>query len=144
MKVLDGDEVPLLSSLGQKRMRDLVQFVPFSKYHNDEKKLAAEVLAEIPKQMVEYYKFKNLNPKQIQLLISQNNQFNNSNYSQNNYTNNQFNNNNFNQSNYGNQGNNNVDYPSLEDFQKNHDIDLNNIPMDETVYMNPNDIHGKK
>ena len=129
MEILDGDEVPLVSSSGQKRMRDLVQFVPFSKYGNDEKKLASEVLAEIPKQMVEYYKFKNLKPNQIQLLISQNNQFNNNNFSQNNY---------------GNQGNNNVDYPTLEDFKNNNEIDLNNIPMAETVYINPNDIHGKK
>ena len=96
MKILDGDEVPLVSSSGHKRMRDLVQFVPFSKYHNGEKKLASEVLAEIPKQIVEYYKFKNLKPNQIQLLISQNNQFNNNNYSQNqfnnyNYSQNQFN-----------------------------------------------------
>ena len=129
MEILDGDEVPLVSSSGQKRMRDLVQFVPFSKYGNDEKKLASEVLAEIPKQMVEYYKFKNLKPNQIQLLISQNNQFNNNNFSQNNY---------------GNQGNNNVDYPTVEDFKNNNEIDLNNIPMVETVYINPNDIHGKK
>ena len=129
MEILDGDEVPLVSSSGQKRMRDLVQFVPFSKYGNDEKKLASEVLAEIPKQMVEYYQFKNLKPNQIQLLISQNNQFNNNNFSQNNY---------------GNQGNNNVDYPTLEDFKNNNEIDLNNIPMAETVYINPNDIHGKK
>ena len=129
MEILDGDEVPLVSSSGQKRMRDLVQFVPFSKYGNDEKKLASEVLAEIPKQMVEYYKFKNLKPNQIQLLISQNNQFNNNNFSQNNF---------------GNQGNNNVDYPTLEDFKNNNEIDLNNIPMAETVYINPNDIHGKK
>ena len=129
MEILDGDEVPLVSSSGQKRMRDLVQFVPFSKYGNDEKKLASEVLAEIPKQMVEYYKFKNLKPNQIQLLISQNNQFNNNNFSQNNY---------------GNQGNNNVDYPTLEDFKNNNEIDLNNIPMAETVYINPNDIYGKK
>ena len=68
MEILDGDEAPLISSIGQKRTRDLVQFVSFSKFQNDEKKLAEEVLAEIPKQIVEYYKFKNLNPNQIQQL----------------------------------------------------------------------------
>ena len=47
MKILDGDELPLTSSKGKVRARDLVQFVPFSKYENDEKKLAMEVLAEI-------------------------------------------------------------------------------------------------
>ena len=58
MEILDGDEVPLISSSGQKRIRDLVQFVSFSKFNNDEKALASEVLAEIPRQIVEYYKFK--------------------------------------------------------------------------------------
>ena len=65
MKILDGDEVPLTSSKGRKRMRDLVQFVPFSQYKNDPDKLAMEVLAEIPRQIVEFYQFKNLNPKKI-------------------------------------------------------------------------------
>ena len=31
MEILDGDDVPLISSKGKKRMRDLVQFVPFRK-----------------------------------------------------------------------------------------------------------------
>ena len=135
MKILDGDEVPLVSSTGQKRLRDLVQFVSFSKFQNDEKKLAEEVLAEIPKQIVEYYKFKNLNPNQIQQLLYQNNQ------------NNQFNNNNFNQNNninnYNNNGNNNIaeNYPSFEEFKQNNDVDLNNLPMAETVVLNPDNIH---
>ena len=42
MKILDGDEIPLISSTGQKWKRDLVQFVPFSKFQSDEKKLAME------------------------------------------------------------------------------------------------------
>ena len=65
MEILDGDEIPLISSTGQKWKRDLVQFVPFSKYENDEKKLAMEVLAEIPRQIVEFYRCNNLNPIQI-------------------------------------------------------------------------------
>ena len=73
MEILDGDTVPLISSNGKKRIRDLVQFVPFNKYQNDEKKLSLEVLEEIPRQIVDYYKMKNLNPNQIQQLISQNN-----------------------------------------------------------------------
>ena len=65
MKILDGDEIPLISSTGQKWKRDLVQFVPFSKFQSDEKKLAMEVLAEIPRQIVEFYRCNNLNPIQI-------------------------------------------------------------------------------
>ena len=78
MDELDGDIVPLTSSKGIKRMRDLVQFVPFSEYENDLEKLTMEVLAEIPRQMSEYYQFKNLNPKQISIL-AKTNQGNNNN-----------------------------------------------------------------
>ena len=115
MEILDGDNVPLISSNGQKRIRDLVQFVSFSKYQNDEKKLADEVLAEIPRQMVEYYKFKNLSPEQIQNLILGNNQFNNTNYSQN---------------------NNKDEYPSFQDIQGKKELNLDNLPIDETIYIN--------
>ena len=109
MEILDGDDMPLVSSYGKKRMRDLVQFVPFSKYQNDEKKLADEVLAEIPKQMVEYYKFKNLSPSQILRLMPVDNQ----------------------------KGiNNNGEYPSFEEIQKNNEINFSNLPIDETIYIN--------
>ena len=69
MKILDGDDIPLVSSTGQTRMRDLVQFVPFSKFENDEKKLSMEVLAEIPRQIVEYYQYNDLNPLHIKNVI---------------------------------------------------------------------------
>ena len=65
MEILDGDKVPLKSRRGKIRTRDIVQFVPFSKFENDAKKLSMEVLAEIPKQMIEYYQFKNLDPNKI-------------------------------------------------------------------------------
>ena len=65
MEKLDGDEVLLTSSIGKKRIRDIVQFVPFSKYQNDSEKLSMEVLAEIPRQIVEFYQFKNLRPEEI-------------------------------------------------------------------------------
>ena len=70
MEILDGDEVPLVSSTGIKWKRDIVQFVSFSDFKNDLKKLSMEVLAEIPRQIVEYYRFKNLNPIQIKELVS--------------------------------------------------------------------------
>jgi len=69
MEILDGDNLPLISSRGKKRMRDLVQFVPFYKYQNNEEKLSMEVLEEIPRQIVEYYQFKNLKPSQIEDLL---------------------------------------------------------------------------
>ena len=73
MEILDGDEVPLISSKGVKRIRDLVQFVPFSKFQNDEVKLSNQVLEEIPRQIVDYYTINNLNPKKIKILLNQEN-----------------------------------------------------------------------
>ena len=67
METLDGDEIPLTSSTGEKRKRDLVQFVKFSKYESNEEKLSKEIFAEIPRQIVEYYQFKNLNPEKIEI-----------------------------------------------------------------------------
>ena len=71
MEILDGDEVPLKSRSGKIRTRDIVQFVPFSKFQNDAKKLSMEVLAEIPRQMIEYFQFKNLSPNKLKDLIQQ-------------------------------------------------------------------------
>ena len=62
---LDGDEIPLISSKGIKRMRDLVQFVPFNKYKNDPKELAAQVLEEVPRQIMEYYTMNNIFPDNL-------------------------------------------------------------------------------
>lgn len=55
MKILDADINPLINSKGEKACRDLVQFVPFLKFEKNPEKLSNEVLAEIPKQLVEYY-----------------------------------------------------------------------------------------
>ena len=68
MEKLDGDETLLSSSSGKKRIRDIVQFVPFNKYENDPKKLSMEVLAELPRQLVEFYYLKNLTIDQIKEL----------------------------------------------------------------------------
>ena len=70
MEQLDGDEIPLISRKGIKRQRDLVQFVPFDKFEGDEKKLAEEVLDEIPRQVIEYYSLNFLYPE---LLLGNNN-----------------------------------------------------------------------
>ena len=55
MNILDADENPLINDKGVKAVRDLVQFLPFQKYESNPEKLAEEVLAEIPKQLIEYY-----------------------------------------------------------------------------------------
>ena len=65
MEQLDGDNIPLVSSNGKKRQRDLVQFVPFNKFEGDEKKLAEEVLDEIPRQVIEYYTLNFLYPESL-------------------------------------------------------------------------------
>ena len=62
MNVLDADENPLISSGGVRAARDLVQFVPFSRFESSPERLAQEVLAEIPKQIVEYYEINHLDP----------------------------------------------------------------------------------
>ena len=62
---LDGDDKPLMSRNGKKRQRDLVQFVPFNKFEGDEKKLAEEVLDEIPRQIIEYYTLNFLYPESL-------------------------------------------------------------------------------
>lgn len=54
-------------------MRDLVQFVPFSKFKNDAKKLSEQVLEEIPNQIVDYYTSNNMTPEKIRKLIEQKN-----------------------------------------------------------------------
>lgn len=65
MNVLDADENPLVASNGVRAARDLVQFVPFLKYENDPQRLAQEVLAEVPKQIMQYYEQNNLDPMKL-------------------------------------------------------------------------------
>ena len=67
MVELDGDENPLIDSKGIKRMRDLVQFVPFNKFKNNPTKLAEEVLEEVPRQVIEYYTMNNLYPDNLNM-----------------------------------------------------------------------------
>ena len=62
MNVLDADENPLVNNAGVRAKRDLVQFVPYLNYETNPQLLAQEVLAEIPKQIMEYYEQNNLDP----------------------------------------------------------------------------------
>ena len=59
MVKLDGDEELLVSSKGETRKRDLVQFVEYNKFKGDiiegKMELKDEVLKEIPRQVEEYY-----------------------------------------------------------------------------------------
>ena len=64
MDVLDADENPLYDKNRRKADRDLVQFVPFNNFKDNPQKLAEEVLEEIPRQVVEYYQHKKIEPKE--------------------------------------------------------------------------------
>ena len=47
-------------------MRDLVQFVPFNKYKFNPNELAAQVLEEVPRQIIEYYTMNKIDPDNLQ------------------------------------------------------------------------------
>jgi len=63
MEKLDADEKPLVSSKGKKMARDIVQFVPYDKFHKKLPELAKEVLAEIPKQVKDFFEQRGIVPK---------------------------------------------------------------------------------
>ena len=65
MITLDGDNIPLTNSQKMKRLRDLVQFVPFNKYRNNETELRNQVLEEIPRQVTQYYMMNKIYPENI-------------------------------------------------------------------------------
>ncbi|XP_012891110.1 PREDICTED: copine-7 [Dipodomys ordii] len=66
MQVLDGDDGVLRSPRGEPALRDIVQFVPFRELKNaSPAALAKCVLAEVPKQVVEYYSHKQLPPRSL-------------------------------------------------------------------------------
>ena len=63
MVALDGDVNPLYSQkLGKYTARDIVQFVPFRDLKNDPVRLAREVLAEVPRQMTDYFQSMGMRP----------------------------------------------------------------------------------
>ncbi|XP_062842279.1 copine-1 isoform X2 [Trichomycterus rosablanca] len=63
MEVLDGDNGVLRSPSGEAASRDIVQFVPYKNFANAPKEaLAQTVLAEVPTQLVSYFKMRNLGP----------------------------------------------------------------------------------
>ena len=64
MEILDADNGVLMDSNQRKADRDCVQFVQFEKFNNDGIKLAEEVLAEVPKQLVEYFQHQKIAPSE--------------------------------------------------------------------------------
>ena len=64
MDILDADKKPLIDKNGRKADRDLVQFVPFNKFKDNPPKLAEQVLEEIPRQVIEYYQHKGIQPRE--------------------------------------------------------------------------------
>ncbi|XP_030632091.1 copine-1 isoform X2 [Chanos chanos] len=63
MEFLDGDNGVLKSLTGEPVVRDIVQFVPFRQFINAPKEaLAQTVLAEVPGQLVSYFKMRKIGP----------------------------------------------------------------------------------
>jgi len=64
MEALDGDDGHLVNSRGQRAARDIVQFVPMCNHNGRLDNLAAEVLAEVPRQLINYMKQANVMPNE--------------------------------------------------------------------------------
>jgi hypothetical protein len=62
MHKFDADDVPLVDSKGRQMESDIVQFVEFASCGNNGVQLAREVLDEIPRQMTDFFKRKNMAP----------------------------------------------------------------------------------
>ncbi|XP_061449729.1 copine-2 isoform X2 [Rhineura floridana] len=63
MEFLDGDSRVLRSYTGEEAVTDIVQFVPFREFRSAPKEtLAKAVLAELPQQVVQYFRHQNLPP----------------------------------------------------------------------------------
>ena len=62
MDVLDADDDPLIDSRGRKMLRDIVQFVPFKQFGNSPYALTKEILAEIPREIINFFKMKGIIP----------------------------------------------------------------------------------
>ncbi|XP_077430417.1 copine-1-like isoform X2 [Vanacampus margaritifer] len=66
MELLDGDDGVLRSTVGEAVARDIVQFVPFVKFKDAPlATLAQSVLAEVPTQVVSYFKMRGLQPLKV-------------------------------------------------------------------------------
>uniref|UniRef100_A0AAX7TUT0 Copine-3 n=1 Tax=Astatotilapia calliptera TaxID=8154 RepID=A0AAX7TUT0_ASTCA len=67
MELLDGDDGVLRSTTGESVARDIVQFVPYRQFADaPQAALAQSVLAEVPNQLVSYFKTRGLDPPKSQ------------------------------------------------------------------------------
>ena len=65
METLDADDIPLRDRRGIIAKRDIVQFVPMSRLRSSgatKEQIARQLLAEIPNQMLGFFKAKNIDP----------------------------------------------------------------------------------
>lgn len=63
MDTLDSDDTLLYSKRFKKHMEaDIVQFVPFREFRNNPVQLARETLDEVPRQLLDYFKKRNITP----------------------------------------------------------------------------------
>ena len=64
MEQLDADIKPLVDSRGEKMLRDIVQFVPFRNFGYSPIALTKEVLAEVPREITNYFRIKGIVPNE--------------------------------------------------------------------------------
>lgn len=62
MEKLDGDDGMLKDSNARMAERDIVQFVPFYQYKDDPEGLTREVLAEVPREILNYFESRKFKP----------------------------------------------------------------------------------
>ena len=62
MEVLYADDKLLVDRKGRKADRYLVKFVPYKDFESGGKNSVEQVLEEVPRQIVEYYRHKNISP----------------------------------------------------------------------------------
>ncbi|XP_041375225.1 copine-3-like isoform X2 [Gigantopelta aegis] len=66
MNILDGDDGVLKSPTGEPCQRDVVQFVPFRDFKKSSPaELARHVLAEVPRQVTQYFKLRGIPPNRV-------------------------------------------------------------------------------
>ena len=65
MEFLDADKTPLFSNKYGRMKADIVQFVSMREYINNPQQLAIETLKELPRQVSEYMRSINANPKSL-------------------------------------------------------------------------------
>ena len=125
MVILDGNDIPLVSSDKVRWVRDLVQFIQYNKYKNDEKTLTKEILEEIPRQIIEYYTQNNYNPDKIKTISRQNSIQNANSFKNNININNNFNN-------------------IYNNNQNNYNMNAPDLPNQNQIYGNQNTFKNKE